>query len=233
MLLERLRRRERRPVDALEHRVALVAAPVRAGHVRELHGLEEARGGHVRPLADVDPLVGRRAVLVEADLLVRRDRVDDLDLVGLAHRREHPLGLVAGDHHAPEGRVRVDDLEHGLLDLAQVVVGEAAAGLVEVVIEAVLDRGADGHLGARKEALHGVGHHVRGRVPDDGEPVGVGRADGRQLRRRRLDRRVQVDRAPAVATAMTSLSSLPAAERISRGVFRSGMGRGRSYSAGA
>ena len=98
-----------------------------------------------------------------------------------------------------KGEFFVDDLEHRLLDLAQVLVGEAAAGLVEVVVEAVVDRRTDGDLRAGEEPLHGVGHDVRGRVADDGEPVGVRRADGRELRGRRLDRRVKVDRAPAVA----------------------------------
>jgi hypothetical protein len=41
--VERLGRRERGAVDALEHRVALVAAPVGPGHRGELEGLEEAR----------------------------------------------------------------------------------------------------------------------------------------------------------------------------------------------
>ena len=42
VLVERCLRRERRAVDALEHRVALVAAPVRAGHAGELDGRELA-----------------------------------------------------------------------------------------------------------------------------------------------------------------------------------------------
>ena len=46
------------------------------------------------------------------------------------------------------------------------------SGRVEVVVEAVLDRGADGDLRAGEQPLHGVGHHVRGRVADDLEPAG-------------------------------------------------------------
>ena len=109
----------------------------------------------------------------------------------------------------------------------EVLLGEAAAGLVEVVVEAVLDRGADGHLGAREEALHGVGHDVGGRVADDRQAVGIGGADGREVAR--PPRRPACAGRPcgrASLTAMTSLSSLPAAERISRGVFRSAMGEG-------
>jgi hypothetical protein len=70
---------ERRAVDALEHGVALVAAPVRAGHARELDGLEVAGVGHVRALAEVDPLFAFVAVEVERDLFARGDALDDLD----------------------------------------------------------------------------------------------------------------------------------------------------------
>ena len=65
VLDERFFRGERGAVDALEHRVALVAAPVRAGHAGQLDGRELAGAGHVRPFAEVDPLVARLAVPVE------------------------------------------------------------------------------------------------------------------------------------------------------------------------
>ena len=57
-----------RAVDPLQHLVARVAAPVGAGHLRQLERLELAGGGHVRAAAQVDPV----ALPVEADLLLRR-----------------------------------------------------------------------------------------------------------------------------------------------------------------
>ena len=88
MLFERCLARERRTVDALQHRVALVAAPVGAGHAGELDGRELAGAGDVRPLAEVDPLASRFAVAVERQLFTLGGSLDDLDLVGLAHLRE-------------------------------------------------------------------------------------------------------------------------------------------------
>ena len=157
----------------------------------ELQGLEKARRRDVRALADVEPaLVG--AVAVEGDLLARREALDDLDLEVLAHAIEELDGLVAVDDLAAEGAVLVDDAVHRLLDVAQVAVREAAARLLEVVVEAVVDRGADGDLRAREEPLHGVRHDVRRRVADDLEAVRVGVLD-RRHRRRRVDRGVKVD----------------------------------------
>jgi hypothetical protein len=42
-----------RAVDALQHLVAVVAAPVGAGHLHQLEVLELARAGHVRAAAQV------------------------------------------------------------------------------------------------------------------------------------------------------------------------------------
>jgi len=150
------------------------------------------------------------------------DGVDHLELVGLAHGREHQLGLLPGDHGAAEGRVLLDDLEHELLDPAQVLLGEAGARLVEVVIKPVLDRRADGDLGARKEALHRIRHHVRGRMSDDRQAVGVARADEREVSRRHRrvgDGRVQIDRATANLDSDDVLLELPGGgEQLARGL---------------
>jgi hypothetical protein len=85
----------------------------------------------------------------------------------LAHRSNVRLASSRETTSRRNGESSLTTSSHHLLDLAQVVVGEAAAGLVEVVIEAVVDRGTDGDLGAGEEALHRVGHDVRGRVADD------------------------------------------------------------------
>ena len=158
-------RGERRAVDALEHRVALVAAPVRARHADELDGADRRGGGHVRTLADVDP---RRAFarVVERDLLALRDGVDDLRLVRLAHLREERLGLFARDDVAAERALLADDLDHRGFDLREVVLGERARRLLEVVIKARVGRGTDRDFGARENALDGFGHHVRRRVAE-------------------------------------------------------------------
>ena len=84
MLVELLLRGEGGAVDPLEHRVALVAAPVGAGERQHLEGLDLAGALDVRAPAQVDEV----AVLEERDLLVRGERLDDLDLVGLAARLE-------------------------------------------------------------------------------------------------------------------------------------------------
>src|SRR2546425_6544173 len=69
---------EEGPVDALEHRVMLVAAPVGAGNAHQLEVGDFACALDVWPLAQVDEF----ALLIEAHLLVR-NLVNQLEFVGL------------------------------------------------------------------------------------------------------------------------------------------------------
>ena len=73
--------RERRAVDARQHRVVGIAAPVGTRRLHQLEGVADLAGrGHVGAAAEVEPL----ALLVDVDLLVCRDRVDQFDLEVLA-----------------------------------------------------------------------------------------------------------------------------------------------------
>ena len=150
-----------------------VAAPVGAGHAGELERLDALGAGAVRAAAEV----GEGAVAVERDGLhaVGGDEIlDQLDLVVL------PLGTKALDRlghgklAALEGLVGGDVLAHLRLDALEVVLGQLhALGELEVVVEAVLDRRADGDLHPRIELQDRGGQHVGGVVAD--QPEGVGR----------------------------------------------------------
>src|SRR3546814_10938041 len=72
-------------VDALELRVARVAAPVGAGALHQLERLPELAGRRqLRADAEVEPV----ALAVDRDLLSLRQRLDMLGLVLLTHRGE-------------------------------------------------------------------------------------------------------------------------------------------------
>ncbi len=157
-----------RAVDALEHLVPVVAAPVGARDLHELEDLELAGGGDVGPAAQVDEV----ALAVEADVLVRRDGLDDLRLVLLADRLEELHGVVALPHLARDRDVALRELAHALLDRREVL-GREGALVAEVVVEAVLDHRADGDLRFGEELLHRVGEQVRRRVADEVEPLRV------------------------------------------------------------
>jgi hypothetical protein len=132
----------------------------------------------VWPEAEVDPV----AVPVKGQRLgsLGDDVLDDLHLELLALGLEE-LDRVAGrDLLADEGEVLGDLLVRLLLDLLEVLGSE---GLVaeEVVVEAALDRRADGDLRAREEVLHRAGHHVRGVVADRVQGLGSLRGEDLQL----------------------------------------------------
>src|SRR5688500_17104568 len=97
----------------------------------------------------------------ERPVLVRRHRgrwltslagnalqvLEDLDLVRLAVLREEAFAVLRREHLAHEWMVGCDRIGHSLLDRGQVV-GRERARQVEVVIEAVADRGAYAQLRA-------------------------------------------------------------------------------------
>src|SRR5205823_14573032 len=123
-----------RPVDALEHLVPLVAAPVRAGHVGQLERAEAAGRGDVGAAAEIEPL----ALAVDGERLVAGDVADDLDLELLADAVEDLDRFVARPLFALDRQIARDDLRHLLLDAAEVLVAERPIG-GEVVEETVLD----------------------------------------------------------------------------------------------
>ena len=90
---------------------------------------------------------------------------------------EHRERGGAIDLLALERLVGLHDLAHARLDAREVVLREVLAVRErEVVVEAVLDRRADGVLGARVEVGDGLRHHVRGGVPQ--HLAAVGRVGG-------------------------------------------------------
>jgi hypothetical protein len=115
----------------------------------------------VRPPAEVFP----RPLAINRDGLALGQILNDLRLVGFADALEVGDGFVAVPDLALDLLIAVNDFAHLGFDLGQIVQGEGF-GAGEVVIEAVLDGGADGHLRAGEELLHGFRHHVAGVVAD-------------------------------------------------------------------
>ena len=59
------------------------------------------------------------------------------------------------------------DLLHFLLDGGQILVAELHVAQVDVVVEALLGGGTVGEMGVRVDALHGLGHDMRGGMAED------------------------------------------------------------------
>ena len=158
-------------VDALEHGVAVIAAPIGAGDLHQLEALADPAGGrHVRATAQVEPF----ALAVDGDVLRSGQVADQLGLVLLAPVLEEADRLVAVPDFAHEAGIAGDDLAHLRLDLFQIV-GRERLGPREVVIEAVGDRRADRDLRAGIERLDGFRHHMGRIVTDQAERYPRGR----------------------------------------------------------
>jgi hypothetical protein len=167
VLLEILLGEEGGAVDAGEHLAAGVASPVGAGDRSELERLDPAGRRPVRAAAEV----GEGAVAVEGyrvHAVIANQVLDQLDLVVLPLRAEALDRLRPGQLAPLERLVGLDVLAHPGLDPLEVVLGGLDPfGEVEVVVEAVVDRGPDRDLHAWVELHHCRGEHVRGVVADE------------------------------------------------------------------
>jgi len=148
-------------VDPLQHRVPLVAAPVRAGDRGQLERAEAAGRWDVRSAAEIEPF----ALAIDRQRLIAGDALNDLHFVFFAQLLERPDRLFARPLLAADRQIATRDLGHLLFDAAQVLIAERTIG-AEVVEEAVLDHRSDRDLGAGEELLHGHRHEVGGGVPD-------------------------------------------------------------------
>ena len=103
---------------------------------------------------------------------------DVLDFVLLAALLHERNGLLARKLKDGELEVLFYDLLHLGLDRGEVVLANLLAlGEVDIVVKAVLGRGAVGKIGLGIEALDGLGHDMSGAVADDVGDL-VGRALG-------------------------------------------------------
>ena len=136
--------------------------------------------------------VGERAVGVQRHGLQRvlgvgvaLQILDQLDLVRLLLGGESRQGRLGRDILAHERLVGVDVALHLGLDPLEVrIVDGDALGELEVVVEAVVDRGADRDLDAGVQVEHRRREHVRGVVADQRQRL-LPRAFGQDLELRR------------------------------------------------
>ena len=151
-----------RTVDALQHGIAVITAPIGSGDLHQFEGLADpARRRQVRPPAEIDPV----ALTIDRDDLVLGQIADQLGLVFLAHVFEMRDGVIAIPDFADERQVAIDDLGHTLFNRLEILRREGfVAG--KVVIETVLDGRSDRDLCAREQLLNGLCQNMRGIVTD-------------------------------------------------------------------
>ena len=149
-------------VDALQHLVIGIAAPIGAGQFQQLEAFTHMAGRRqMRPTTQVHPV----ALAIHRDRLSCRQIVNKLGFVFLTDIGEMPDSVVTVPFLAAKDIVALDDFHHLGFDLFQIVRRKRLfAG--EIVIEPVFNRRPYRHLGAGIQCLYGFGHDMGGIVPD-------------------------------------------------------------------
>ena len=162
VFIQRFLLRETRAVDALQHFVVFITAPVCTGNAHELDRLDHARFWQMWASAEIHIL----AVLIEADRFIFRQIFDKLHLVGFAavgkeFDRFFARQLLAFKHSAS-----LDDLLHFLFDLVQIFRHKRVRA-VKVIVKTVFDRWPNGDLRTWPETLHRFRQHMAGRMTEN------------------------------------------------------------------
>ena len=161
VLVEFVLLRECGAVNTLQHLLGGIAAPVSAGNVHQLDAvaLYAAGGVQMRTCAQVSEL----ALLVEGNGSVFRQIVNQLYLVRLLALFHELDGLCARQLEALELLLLLADLAHLCLESIEVLLREGERR-IKIVVEAVVDGGADGQLDLRIQAFYCLRENMRYRV---------------------------------------------------------------------
>ena len=154
--------RERNGVDSLQHLALGVAAPVCAAALRELNGVALDAACRIEVRAGTE--VCKLALRVERDVRVFGQVVDQLDLIRLVLFLHILDGFLTRQLKALELQLFLADLAHLGLDGVEIFLREVERS-VEVIVEAVVDRRANGQLDLRPQAFDGLRHDVGTGVP--------------------------------------------------------------------
>ena len=165
------------PINPAEHGVAMIAAPIGAGHLHQLEGSADiARAAHMRAAAEIRP----GTLLVDADDFGFRQILDQFRLVAFTLVAEEANGFLTVPFFAHKSIIARNDFSHLRLDLGEIIRRE---GLIarEIVIEAVFNRRADRDLRAGVKRLHGFRQHMRAIMADHLQRFWVAPRDEAQL----------------------------------------------------
>ena len=148
---------ERRAVDALQHRILLVAAEIGARQRQQLDSTDLASMLHMGATAQIDVVVAR---VVQADRLAFRNVFQAGELERLAFGFEQSFRLFTAHFLAGEREPLAEHLLHHLFDFLQIFRNETLRQ-IDVVVEAVFRARADIELRLRIKLLYRGRHDMR------------------------------------------------------------------------
>ncbi len=132
---------KRRAIDALQHRVVLVAAPIGAGDREQLDGADFAARVHVAAAAKIR----ERADGVHRERLVGWNPREDVELERLLTFAVVGFGGGAFDGRTRHLQIGRDEFGHPFFDARQIIRHERRL-LEKIVVKPVFDGGSDGQL---------------------------------------------------------------------------------------
>ena len=157
--------REQCAIDPLQLRSGLVAAPIGSGHVGQTEGADLLGRLDVTTTAQI----GEIGVCTDTELVrLGGELVDQLLLERLI--AEAFPRLLNRDLSPDKAMIAPHLFAHPPLNVGQIFRSQRTRQ-IEVVVEAGIDRRADGDFAVGEHLQHHLGQHVRGRMPHPTQPL--------------------------------------------------------------
>ncbi len=154
-------------VDALEHLVLFIPAPVRPRDTQKFEGLDLPRRRHVGTPAEID----KSPLGIQAHIgNIAGKIVDQLHLVWLAPLFKERNRLFPRHLRAGKGVIGGNNLTHPLFYLFEILGGKGV-GIFKIIVETVFYRRPYRHLDTVEDILDRLSHDVRYTVPQNTKPI--------------------------------------------------------------
>ena len=151
-----------RTINALQHFVARIAAPIRAGNLHQFECAEPASVRHMRPTTQI----GEIALSVKRNILPLRNVANDFGLVLLSLLQKEIGRHVSGHHLAPNRHGLRRQFLHLFLNSRQIFRRKRTL-VGKVVVKTVVHHGPYGHLSVRKQRLDRLRQKMRRGMADN------------------------------------------------------------------
>ena len=154
--------REGYAINALQHFALGIATPVSAGSTGQLNSVALDAAGGIQMRAGAE--VGKIALLIEANNSVLGQVINELYLIGLLLFFHKFDSFSAGQLKTLEFELFLADFAHFGFQSSQII-GSERSRSIKIIVEAVIDAGADGQLYIGVQSFHSLRQYVGAGVP--------------------------------------------------------------------
>ena len=163
-------------VDALQHFIVAIAAPVGARGLHQFEVMAETHIRHMRPTAHVDIFF----VMIQAGLIIMSNVfIKNRDFIALAALHKGFTRFVPADFLLNNVVVFLGELMHAFFERVDIFLGQGMVQ-IDIIVETIVDNRADRHFGIWPQLFNRMPQKVRTGVTNNLKSIFIFRGDDRE-----------------------------------------------------